>query len=195
MGRVKIVDTFEHAKNVRRTFTAKEPREMREYPWTWPTRYFHIGSNLAVAYASDKWKDDGDFELYKHIAESPNQVWCVPDCTLQWLGSNKSQPVFGTEIVLDSVEMPKQIALLGLFEEIDIALHVGLDGDGNPVVGKGNEGCVKVTFAHALLGSGKMAGDRPFLVVYSEPTKKDRGGVHMIIVGEELDVEEDGIVG
>ena len=65
-----------------------------------------------------------------------------------------------------------------------------------PYLGKGDEGCVQVMLKHAILAGGILGKKkRPFLVVYTEPSGRDRGGVHMIIVGEELDIEADGIVG
>ena len=193
MGRVRIVDTLELAKNTRRTFTKKEPKELREYPWTWPTQLQHVGDSLAVAYASDKWKDDGDYELYKHLAESRNRALCVPGF-LAPLGSQDKYPVYGPMVDFTGVTMGKHIALLGYFEEADLQLHVG-EHDGHAYLGDKNEGVVRVMVKHALLGGGVMDGDRPFLVVYSEPRDNDPGGVHMIITGDELDIEADGIVG
>jgi len=193
MARPRVVDTLEFAKNTRRTFTKKEPTEMREYGFSWPTRFQHVGDSLAVAYASDKWKKDGDFELYKHLAESPNRAYCVPRFLSPYGGSGE-YPVYGGAVSLEGVTMPKHIAILGYFEEADLRLHVGEDDDG-PFLGEGDEGVVRVLIKHALLAGGLMNGDTPFLVVYSEPRGSDKGGVHMIITGDELDIEADGIVG
>ena len=199
MSRVKIVDTLGYAKKTRKVFTKKNPREMREYPFTWPTRYQHVGDSLAVAYASDKWKDDGDFELYKHLAESRNRALCVPGLLPNLLttrGRMSKHPVYGPMVDFDGVYMPRHVAILGYFEEADLQLHIDKDERGRGVLGKGDEGCVQVLLEHAMLAGGVLGKEeRPFLVVYSEPRSGSRGGVHMIIVGEELDIEADGIVG
>lgn len=197
MTRVRVVDTLEHAKKVRKTFTKKNAREMREYPFTWPTAFQHVGDSLAVAYASDKWKDDGDFELYKHLAESRNRALCVPGL-LSPLGKSEKYPVYGPAVSFADVVMPKHITILGYFEEADLQLHLGERG-GEPYLGKGDEGCVQIMLKHAILAGGMMrepsGNKRPFLTVYSEPRRGERGGVHMVILGEELDIEADGIVG
>ena len=193
MGRVKIVDTLDHAKQVRKTFTKKNPRELREYPFTWPDRMQHVGDSLAVAYASDKWKEDGDFELYKHIAESRNRAFCVPKF-LAHMGGGSPYPVHGPMVDFSGVKMPKHVAILGYFEEADVRLHSG-ERDGRPVLGEGDDGVARILIKHAMLAGGIHRDNQPFLVIYSEPRDGGPGGVHMIIVGEELDIEADGIVG
>ena len=61
-----------------------------------------------------------------------------------------------------------------------------------------DDGVVTLTVRHGMLGGGQMlwsknengASDEPFLFVYTE-----QDGVMFIIVGENLDIEKDGIVG
>lgn len=202
-SRVRVVESLDDALDMRRTFTKKEPRELRVQPYTWPGSMQHVGDSLAVAYASDKWKDDGDFELYKHLAESRNWALFGPDLSLSPLGSRSRMPVYGPMVSFAELPMPKHIAFLGYFEEVSLVLH-GPDYHKN-ARGEADEddGIYRMTIAHALLGGAKMQRravgsrkkDEPFLFVYTEPRGKDPGGVHMIIVGKELDVEADGIVG
>lgn len=191
---LRVVDTLEHAKDVRRTFTKKEPRELREQPWTWPTTYTHVGDSLAVAYASDKWKKNGDMELYKHLAESRNYAFAAPGVDFVPLESPHTKyPVVTQLVSFEDRVMPKHIAFLGMFEEIHLQFYRPGAVPSRKL--RGDEGVARVLIKHAFLGGGLMDGDRPFLVVYSEPRGNDPGGVHMIITGDELDIEADGIVG
>lgn len=204
-SRVRVIDTLETAMSMRETFTKKAPRQLRIQPYSWPGSMQNVGDSLAVAYASDKWKDDGDYELYKHLAESRNMAFCTPGF-LSPLGSKSAYPVYGPTVSFAGLPMPKHIAVLGYFEEAAFVLH-GPDYAKNArgaVRGDAKDGSVvRVTVAHALLGGGviqwrevgRKKKDEPFLLVYTEPRGSDSGGVHMIVVGKELDVEADGIVG
>jgi hypothetical protein len=196
LGRVKVYDSQDIAKNIRETFMDRPAKGETDLPFGWPATWQHVGDSLAVAYASDKWKTPGKYELYKHLAESRNRVLVRPGFLHDHYHSGASWPVIGPKVSLAGTPMPKHIAVLGYFEEADLQLHV--DGtDDDPIVGRGDEGCVKVGVGHAMLGASHIRWDltgraksTPFLVVYS-PSK----GPFMLIVGEELDVEHDGIVG
>ncbi len=201
-SRVRVVDARPIARSLRETFTAKDVRAETELPFGWPTTLQHVGDSLAVAYASDKWKQDGDFDLYKHVAESPNRVFCAPGFLCRFDKPGEAWPTIGPRVSFVDVPMPKHFAVLALFEEADLRLFTDGDDDA-PEFGGGDEGIVKVVVKHAILGAGKIRWsttskgrkDQPFLFVYSEPKGNERGGVHLFIVGEELDVERDGIVG
>jgi hypothetical protein len=195
-GRVKVYDSQEIAKNLRETFMDRPAKGETDLPFGWPNTWQHVGDSLAVAYASDKWKTPGKYELYKHLAESRNRVLVRPGFLHDHYSSSASWPVIGPSVSLSGTPMPKHIAVLGYFEEADLQLHVG-GSDERPIVGKGDEGCVKVSVGHALLGASHIRWDvrggrksQPFLVVFSKT-----GGPFMLIVGVELDVERDGIVG
>jgi hypothetical protein len=92
--------------------------------------------------------------------------------------------------------MPRHFAILGLFEEADIQLYTAGTKTDPKIVG--DDGIVKVTVKHGMLGASKMLWsvedpsekDEPFLFVYTKSA-----GVLMVIVGDELDVRKDGIVG
>ncbi len=195
--RVKVYESQEIAKNIRETFMDRAPKGETDLPFGWPKYWQHVGDSLAVAYASDKWKKPGSYELYKHLAESRNRVLVRPGFLRDYYNSNGGWPVIGPTVSISDTPMPKHIAVLGYFEEADLQLHTsGTDED--PRFGKGaDDGIVKVSVGHAMLGASKIRWDavsrgrsQPFLVVYS-PSK----GPFMLIVGEELDVEKDGIVG
>lgn len=193
-GRQRIVDAEEIAANYRAAFYAKEPTEQYEYPWVWPRRMQNVGDSLAVAYASDKWRDDKQLILYKHLAESRNRALVVPGLLRDAHG--KPIDVIGPMVELTRAPMPEHFAVLAPLEEVDLCLHVG-GTNKNPRFGKHeDDGVVKVTIGYALVGASKIrwsldgGEDQPMLLVYTE-----KDGPLMIIVGDELDVEADGIVG
>jgi hypothetical protein len=192
MSRVKVYEAEDIARNIRETFTAKKAMKRHAFNFNWPSVWQNIGDSLAVAYASDKWKDDGDYELYKHLAESRNHAFCVPGFLRDFDNPKKEWPTIGPMVSFADVPMPREFAILALFEELDLQLHV--DGtDDDPQFGEEDEGVVKVTVAHGILGASKILWEEspePFLFIYTE-----KDGPLVFIIGEELDVLADGIVG
>jgi len=193
--RVKLYDAEDIARNMRETFTARPVRERREMPFTWPTMWQNVGESLAVGYASNKWQKTTDkYDLYKHIAESTNRALVVPEFLRDFDDPAHHWPVFGPRVSLADVVMPRHFAVLAHLEEMDLRLYVGEDEDGKPVFGHGDEGVIHVTVKQGLLGGGMFhpspGFEAPFLLVYHE-----QDGPLAIIVGEDLDVEKDGIVG
>lgn len=196
MPRVKVYDTQDVAKNIRETFTSKASKNATKFNFDWPSKMQHVGDSLAIAYSSDKWKDDGDYELYKHLAESPNVALCVPGFLRDYDNPSASIRTIGPMVSLKNVPMPREFAVLALFEEADLHLHTGGTND-HPVLGREDDGVVQVSIGHAILGGSHIRWskvsdrpDQPFLFVYTE-----REGPLMIILGDELDIEADGIVG
>jgi hypothetical protein len=195
-SRVRVYDAQEVAKNIRETFTAKKSIEATRFPFHWPKIMQHVGESHAVAYSSDKWKNNGEYELYKHLADSYNRALCVPGFLRDFDNPSKSLKTIGPMVSFADVPMPKHFAVLALFEEIDLQLHVGGTNE-HPELGHGDDGIVQVSIGHAVLGGSKILWsevdnrpDQPFLFIYTE-----RDGPLMIVVGEELDIEADGIVG
>lgn len=203
MGRVRVYDVEDLAIGMTETFKDR-PWEFRENTsFTWPSQLQRVGDSLAVAYASDKWKQKNpqgfrDQELYKHLAESRNRAYAKPGLLVDFHKPNRSWPVKGPMISFADCPMPRQFAILGLFEEASLKLYTQ-GSKTKPRFGKGdNDGVVKITVRHGMLGASKMLWtmedpddeDEPFLFVY---TKSD--GVLLLIVGDELDIEKDGIVG
>lgn len=201
-ARPLVIDAESIGRKYRETFTDKPVREKVELPFSWPTRMQHVGDSLAVAYASDKWKRDGDYDLYKHIAESPNRVLVVPGFLHSYDRQDRRWPTVGPTVSYAGVPMPKHFAVLGLFEEANLRLYTGGTDREPRFSTKKDDGVVKVLVRHGMLGASKIRWsargqrkDQPFIFVYTEPKGSDRGGVVMIIEGDELDVEKDGIVG
>jgi hypothetical protein len=192
-ARVRLYDAKEEAAKIRRTFTDKPVKGDRTMSFGWPEIWQHVGDSLAVAYASDKWKKDGDYELYKHLAESRNRALCRPEFLVDHHNPTGRWPTLGPMVSFRTMVMPRHFAVLGYFEEADLCLHT-LGTDRHPEFGPGkNDGVVQVKVKHAKLGASKLrkgSSERPFLFVYT-----DDGGPLMFIVGDELDIEKDGIVG
>lgn len=192
-NRRRVYDAEDVAREMRETFTAKNVREKINFRFDWPKRMQHIGDSLAVAYQSDKWKDEGDYELYKHLAESKNRVFAISGFLRDYDDPKKPWPTIGPMVDFMELPLPKDIAELALFEEVNLRLHIK-GTDARPRFGRGNDGIVKVTLAHGMLGGGKLKWSadnlQPFIFVYTESE-----GVKLFITGDELDIEADGLVG
>jgi len=197
VSRVRVYEAEAIAKNIRETFTAKKSTKRKRFNFSWPTIWQQVGDSLGVAYNSDKWKKEGDFILYKHLAESRNCAFCVPGFLRDYDDPSSEWPTIGPMVSFADTPMPHDFAILALFEEIDLQLYTG-GTDDQPELGRGDDGVVKVTVAHGVLGAGMIMWEevdddrknQPFLFVYTE-----KEGPLMFIVGKELDVLADGIVG
>lgn len=200
-----VVDAYEPAKHYREVFTKRDVTEERALPFSWPSDMQLVGDSLAVAYSSDKWRHDGKWVLYKHLAESRNRAYVKKGFLHSYQRQKELVRVIGPVKSFGGVPMPKQIAFLGLFSEAHFVFFTGGSAR-QPTFSKNpDDGVGRVFVANGLLGGGviqwskldKHADDQPFLCVYTErsPERRDPGGVHMIIVGDELDIEADGIVG
>lgn len=194
--RRRVYEANEVAETYVNKFHARPVRERHEFDFDWPKKLQHVGDSLAVAYASDKWKKQGDYELYKHLAESPNKAYVKPGLLRDW-DLEKPIRTIGPTIDFTRTPLPKQFAILGFFEEANFRLHTRGTND-RPRFGEDeDEGCVALTIGNAMLGASKImwsetsgGEDQPFLCIY---TKED--GPLILIMGDELDVEKDGIVG
>lgn len=196
-SRPRVYDAYEAAKAIRERFQAAPVRHEERLPYGWPSVMQHVGDSLAVAYGSNKWKEDPvDMELYKHIAESRNRVFAVPDFFYRYDAPSERWPVIGPHISFHELPLPLHYAVLGDFYEANLKLHTH-GSDEEPKLTPNDGGCVTVVCKDAMLGASVLqwshldpsSSDQPFLFVY------DRSGVKLFIVGEELDVERVGIVG
>lgn len=201
--RVRVVDAEQIAREMREVFAARPVEYMVELDFDWPSTLQNIGDSLAVAYASDKWKDldakgKRDIELYKHLAESRNRVLVKRGLLVDADDTDAAWPVIGPHVALAELPMPKHFAVIGLFEEACLKLYTS-NGSGYHFSKAKDDGIVRVQLRHAFLGGSKILwssndphdpGNEPFLFVYTE-----EDGILMVIVGDELDVQKDGIVG
>lgn len=221
MGPRRIVDAEEIAASMRTTFANRAIEHRQTLPFDWPERLQNVGKSLAVAYGSDKWKKPNPrtkkrpVDLYKHLAESPNWAFCQPDIFYDADKPSERLDLLGPMVSLTDLPLPRHFAYLGFCDSVILQLFVE-EGATGPVLGSGDDGIVVVQIASGQLGASKIRWnevepyrsernafldeggdpddlvdfDQPFIFVYTEEQ-----GVHMIIVGERLDIEKDGIVG
>lgn len=199
--RRRVYEAEDLATGMVQTFKDRTWENRYEMNFGWPRSLQNVGDSLAVAYASDKWKPKNanglrEQELYKHLAESRNRAFVRNGLLKDFYKPNKNWPVRGPEITFSDCPMPQHFAILGLLEEVDLQLYAAGPRDKPQIVG--DDGIVKVTVRHGMLGASKMLWsvddpgeeDEPFIFVYTKSV-----GVLMIIVGDELDIKKDGIVG
>ena len=202
-NRRRVYDAEQAAIDMRERFVDRPVRTQTDFPFDWPAQMQHIGSSLAVAYASDKWQPEDKngkrkLELYKHLAESENQIFCVPDIVGCEGDPDEDWPTVGPVVDFSSVPLPQHFAVLGLFKEANVRLFTN-GTDEAPGFGQDeDDGVVTLTVGHGMLGGSlirwsktrKGRADQPFLFVYNAS-----GGVHFIIIGKKLAVHADGIIG
>jgi hypothetical protein len=197
---VRVYDTEEMAREMRETFQNAPSKRKRRFDFDWPPMLQNVGDSLAVAYSSNKNLDNprGEWILYKHLAESRNRALCLPGLIMHEEQPGEAWPVIGPLVSMVEVPHPRHFAELALFEEANLKLYTG-GTDARPTFGRGRDaGVVTITVKHGLLGGGmfpwgredRRRPDQPFLFVY---TKRD--GVLLVIIGDKLAIERDGIVG
>ncbi len=187
-----LVDTEKDAIRMRETFMDRGAQGEKRMAFTWPDRLQLIGQCMAVEYRSDKWHE-GDFEDYKHLAESlhkhPQPFLACKDFLADWPG-RRAWPVHGPMVGIEG-PMPRHFAELTELLGVQLRLHVR--GGDRPAYGRGNEGIVQVRVTRGMLGGARdPKTKKAFLLIYT-PRKED--GLHAIITGARLDVKADGIVG
>jgi hypothetical protein len=175
------------ARNLRETFVDRPVETERAVPWQWPRRLREIGTCQAVMYTSDKWKKRGSFEDYKHVAEGPQWVLARSGFLVHYDTPSHQLPVVGP--MIDLGPLPDSFAVLADILGVQLQLYERGGADGYRIP-KGDDGLYQVDISRAKLGASRFpdSGDA-FLIVYSS------AGVDLIIVGKQLDIEKDGIVG
>lgn len=203
MPRPRVYDASDLAQDMVERFNDRPVEYTENLRHSWPSKMQNVGDSLAVAYASNKWKPKNkqgkrEMELYKHLAESRNRALVRPGVLFDYHRPNQRWRVRGPMVSLAGCPMPREYAILGLFEELDLALYTKGTNKRPGFPDDEDEGVVKVTFKHAMLAGSYMlwsevyedADDEPFIFVYTKSS-----GILVIVVGEELDVKKDGIVG
>lgn len=191
------VDTEAEAREMRETFQDRPIRRRETMEFTWPKEMQLIGKCLAVVYSSDKWKEDREFEDYKHLAEAPQHLLAVERFLIDW---STDEPLggIGPWVVLPQ-PMPKHFAKLAKFLGVQCRVYEGTDD--KPRLEKTP---LEFRVARAFLGGAVVPDDKeleyparvgleagePFLFVYTLDE-----GVKCIITGRDLAIESDGIVG
>ena len=182
----RVVDTQHEAETMFKTFHAKDSKRKVNYDFGWPSKMQEVGRAVAQLYRSNKWKMNAkDFEDYKHVAEAPQFCYAMPGFLCEDFAGKKPIQVYGPMVELEE-EMPKHFTILAPLIGVQLRLY-----DKNGRLPRGDSGLFEVNIPHAMLGGARFPGsDEAFLMVYTR-----RGGIHMIITGNELDVEKDGITG
>lgn len=176
---------IESARDIRRKFYDQEPNKKTPMPWEWPRHLQEVGVCEAVMYTSDKWHRRFDFEDYKHRKEGPQYVLVRKNFVVDYFDPKTPIPMFGPSVELD--KMPRFFAVLAPILGIQVCLYDSYDGDSATL----SRDWHQIDIPRAKLGAAEhpVTGDT-FLFVYTE-----KHGVLTVIVGDELGVEKDGIVG
>lgn len=178
--------SIEAAREIRRKFHDKDPQQEKPVPWQWPSEMQEIGTCEAVMYASNKWQSNPNKIIdYKHVAEGPQRI-LVREGFVRDHRSSKPLRVVGPLHELN--DMPDAFAVLDRILGVQVRMYEGTDE--RPRLPDGDDGYFQIDIPNAYLGAARHPEtDQTFLVVYSNE------GVHCVIVGDELNVEKDGIVG
>lgn len=220
-SRVYEYDARQLARQMRETFADRPVETETKLPFSWPRTLQNVGESLAVAYGSDKWKPKKrgrrEVELYKHLAESQNWAFVTAGVLHDFYAPEQAWPIIGPTVSFESLPLPQHIAILGYCDSAHLRLYTR-GTHAQPRFGRGDEGIVEITFPGGLLAGSKILWnevepyrsqlaewwddnpdaapeqapdyDEPFLAVYTPS-----GGVMMVVVGEELDIRREGIVG
>lgn len=187
--RLQVVDTKDQAVGMYRTFMARNPTREVEMPWTWPTEMQEVGVGQAEMYRSNKWKKDlENWEDYKHVAESPRLTYCRPGFLRDWNNPRKHLEVVGPMVKFDE-PMPRHFTILAPL--LGVQLHLFDENEKGDIYLPKDENIYEVRMDRGMLGGAiHPKSKEPFLFVYTE-----KGGVHMLITGNRLQIKRDGIVG
>lgn len=182
--KARVTDADAPAIAIRETFTDRPMQRVATLSWNWPKALLHVGRCEAVMYESDKWKARrGDMEMYKHVAEGPQELY-VREGFIQPYDGHSGIEVVGMTAELS--EMPESFAVLADAVGFQATLFAS-DDDGFYLPNRG--GAVQVDTPGCKLGGGEHDSGAKFLVIY------DNRGVCALITGEILDIEADGITG
>jgi hypothetical protein len=176
---------IETARKLRETFMDRPPARQTIVPWEWPRTLQEVGIGEAITYSSDKWKKNGEHEDYKHVAEGPQRVWVRPDYLVLYENPSTRLEVVGPSKKLR--HMPDSFAVLADATSVQLRLYKGTNS--RHVVPNPDDNLWQVNLAKTKLGGARFRNGDAFLVFYTS------SGVDMIIVGDELDILKDGIVG
>jgi hypothetical protein len=184
---------LEAAAAIRETFTDRPAERRQKVSWKWPKSMKEVGHCEAVMYASDKWQKGRGrnwLEDYKHIAEGLQYMLVRPGFLVDFNDPRRALDVVGPTVELD--EMPDAFAVLAYPLGVQVRLYLPDDSAEGYYLpnNSGDQGLYEIVIKHAHLGGGRFpdTGER-FLFIYTA------AGVEMLIVGEKLDIEKDGIVG
>ena len=201
MPKIEVIDNDEiygRAKRHREVFYGKPVQEEKELSIQWPRFVKYLGKANAQIYYSNKMLNGGAWELYKHIAEGPQDLFINDQITT--LLNDRGQPVRFVDVgarenkgrrirpndrqpsvfYADTYELkgplPKFVA--------DLAESKGLQW-------QSQDGAFwEVRIPRTIWASTVHPKTREvMLIMYSDE------GIHFVITGSKLDIKKDGIVG
>lgn len=174
------------AKRIRETFVDRPVRKTIPIHWSWPKKMHGVGQCEAVQYTSDKWRDEGDYQDYKHVAEGPQRLYVKPDLLHEYGKRKRLDCAY--EVVELPRKMPTVIAELAPALGFQFQSYIEPEGDDDELELSGIYYHTKIE--RAYVGAAVMPGTgEVFLMMY---TKSE---LCAIITGDILNVEKDGIVG
>ena len=181
---IEVVDTEESARDLYQKFHDKGSKRRVSMDFGWPTKVQEIGEAKAQMYRSNKWKSNPkDYEDYKHNAEGFQRCYVVPGF-LRDYSTNKKIPVYGPDFDVQE-PMPEHFMILAPL----IGIQIRLNNESGRLPKSGN--LYEVTVPRGMLGGARHPEtDEVFLFVYTKSH-----GIGMIITGDILGIEKDGIVG
>jgi hypothetical protein len=186
---VRVVETKDVAQKTFRTFYDRPSERELPLEFGWPGSLQEVGIGQAEMYSSNKWmKNRAAFDDYKHVAEGMRTVYVEPGFLRVDRQPGKPIPVVGPMVSFEE-PMPQHFARLGPLLGVQLRLYER-DERGELQIPKGDSRLYEVHISRAMLG----AADHPktketFLFVYTSD------GVHMILTGDRLSIEKDGIAG
>lgn len=183
--RVEIIEAREDANKMFERFHDRPSKREVKMDFTWPADVQEIGEAKAQMYRSNKWKrNPSDYEDYKHIAESFQRCYIVPGF-LRDYSTGKKLPVHGPDLKVEG-PMPKHFTILAPLIGIQVRLY-----DNRGKLPAGDSNLYEVVVPRGMLaGAVHPKTGETFLFVYTKAH-----GIGMLITGDELAVEKDGIVG
>lgn len=187
-NRARIVDTKDVAEKTYRTFYKRGSSYEVEVANQWPSRLQEVGAGKAELYRSNKWqKNLKEYEDYKHVVEGSRTLYVVPGWLVHYGQPSKKLDVCGPYVTLEG-PLPRHITRLGPL--LGLQVHLFQEGAAGEPRLEPDQGYYEIAVAHASLAAAKhpKTGDT-FLAIY------DRHGIHAVLVGGELGITADGIVG
>lgn len=169
--------SIDRSIRIREDFYDKPHRQTQKVSWKWPTKLIEVGDCEAILYTSNKWQRDGKMIDYKHVKEGAQKLLLRPDVAFH----GDEEEYFGPYIDMRG-EFPDSFAVLA--KSLGIQARLYADDEG-----KTYGEYVDLKFPRSMLGAGKFDDGSAFCFVY------DSSGVLAVVIGEELDVIKDGIVG
>jgi hypothetical protein len=178
------------ALKIRETFVDRPAERQQPVPWQWPRSMREVGRCEAVMYSSDKWQPGRGrdwLEDYKHIAEGVQWLLVRPGFLLDGK-TDRALDVKGP--VIDLAPMPQSFAVLANVLGVQVRFYLSDGSEYYLPNASSDEGLYEIDCKHAKLGASRFPDTNDaFLVIYTA------AGVELLIVGEQLAIEKDGIVG